>query len=784
MRLRARAAWTIAALALTLGVAAGTWWLLGKDSHTKGADIAGVLGLGVTVVSLVVAVLFGVVALQQAARERQARRAALVSARQAVLQAWDRPVLKPPEQTISTLLAPEQAVMPIQGREQERQQLLRWCADPDASTVRVMSGPAGVGKTRLAVEVSRSLPAGWVAGRCLSGRVGEVFAPVAECGDPTLIVIDDADTEPGIAQLVQQVTRHDEKRAVKVLLLVRAGAAFERWLHPQLPAGQAARWPRTDLSVIGGIGDRSRWYAQAVRAYAAVLNLEPPPVSDSDHRPVGSDGEPMVLTQARAVLASRIGTRYGVETLRNMGLDQVATELVTHEQRRWNQAAEDARWALPVELTSDVRDEALLALVLLAPTSVIEAVAVLRRLPTFREGEAAETMVRNVVEWAHHLYPGPQKGRVEPTPDFVAAALVAQLAGPDRAALLDALDLGAAAERDQGLPKRLVRAVALFSSAGVVLRACLVARPTSLAAVIEAGILLGPTVSALQQIMVEALTSDPLPDDDVDRLLELIGDAGWTHLRLRLWESAVQRYRTLVPTDPARYTPELALSVSNLARSLREVGEPRQALDNDQEAVRLYGELAQAQPDRYARNLAASLGNLAVSLREVGETRQALDIDQEVMRLYQELAQVDPAHTADLVTALGNLAQGLRDVGEPHQAVDIDQQAARLYRELAQAESARSTSDLARSLSNLALSLDAVADHDQAVRVRAEVVAWWRRLAQRRPEEFDESYQRARAELSRSLFEQGNPDPAAAIRAEREAVEQLSQDFPDTEPDG
>ncbi|HRC86345.1 MAG TPA: tetratricopeptide repeat protein, partial [Thermoanaerobaculia bacterium] len=71
------------------------------------------------------------------------------------------PELSPP----SALLRPEYGVVPFHGREQELESLLRWARSADRFAVTLLTGPGGMGKTRLAQEVGLVLSKeGWVAG--------------------------------------------------------------------------------------------------------------------------------------------------------------------------------------------------------------------------------------------------------------------------------------------------------------------------------------------------------------------------------------------------------------------------------------------------------------------------------------------------------------------------------------------------------------------------------------------------------------------------------------------
>ena len=341
---------------------------------------------------------------------------------------------------LGLLLAPQRALLGLQARRDPLRQLQGWCTDLGAAPVRILAGPSGVGKTRLAVELARCLPTGWIAGRSRSGRAGEVWAPVAACPDPTLIVVDDADTEPGIPDLIRAATTQPVgRRRVKVLLLVRDHPTYLRWLRHQSDAPDADL-PATTLTPVGGDGDRRRWFAHTVQAAAVALGTTAPAVSATDTRPVGVDGDPMILTLARGVLAAHSGDPARTVALRSAGVDELAHAVLEVEQGRWIRTAstQQRQGLLPAGLRAEAFVEAMLALVLTGPTTAAAATTTLRRLPALR-GEP-EKLLGNLVAWAHDLYPSGGGSLVAPAPDFLQAALVAELARPDRSELLLHLD--------------------------------------------------------------------------------------------------------------------------------------------------------------------------------------------------------------------------------------------------------------------------------------------------------------------------------------------------------
>src|SRR5262249_23280179 len=92
------------------------------------------------------------------------------------------------------------------GGVRGRDALWEWCRG-GSGPVRVVGGPTGVGKTKLALEVAGRLPAEWVAGRLIAERRAELVERVTAAGDPALVVVDDADLLAGVDQVLDQVAR-------------------------------------------------------------------------------------------------------------------------------------------------------------------------------------------------------------------------------------------------------------------------------------------------------------------------------------------------------------------------------------------------------------------------------------------------------------------------------------------------------------------------------------------------------------------------------------------------
>ncbi|ERH32566.1 tetratricopeptide repeat protein, partial [Actinomyces sp. oral taxon 877 str. F0543] len=141
---------------------------------------------------------------------------------------------------------------------------------------------------------------------------------------------------------------------------------------------------------------------------------------------------------------------------------------------------------------------------------------------------------------------------------------------------------------------------------------------------------------------------------------------------LEATREAAGLYRTLATESPAAHTPDLAMSLNNLANCLSAVGESGEALEAAREAVGLYRGLAEAAPRAYMPDLATSLNTLANRLSAVGDREGALEAAREAVGLYRGLAEAAPrAYMPDLAGSLNNLASFLSEAGQREEALAV-----------------------------------------------------------------------------------------------------------------
>ena len=159
--------------------------------------------------------------------------------RSATQQSWRDSIEKPISYSLARLLDPRRELVDFVGREDEMTALLAWCEDDQATRLRLVTGPGGVGKTRLAVQLEqRAKELGWVCERVADGKEGQAIARLrAISGRRALLIVDYAETRAGLRQMLTALAS-DQGIAVRVLLLARSTGDW--W--DQLGAGEPSVW--------------------------------------------------------------------------------------------------------------------------------------------------------------------------------------------------------------------------------------------------------------------------------------------------------------------------------------------------------------------------------------------------------------------------------------------------------------------------------------------------------------------------------------------------------------
>ena len=676
------------------------------------------------------------------------------------------------------LLLPGRCVVPFRGRGNERDQLVAWCEGEPGSPVTVVAGPAGVGKSRLVLESASRLPAEWASGWLHAGAAAEAVEAVRACGDPAVILVDDADGRAGVVPLLEALAEQHEDPAVRVVLVTRSATGLRAALVRQLEERHA--WvvsgaAELELGPVGNPGDQARWLGEAVAAFAVALG-KPLPVLPE--RLPAEAVEPFVMLEGRALLAV-LDQGQGTGDPRDLPLDELSASLMDHERRRWRAVAASWDWGSGTAPSEEVQGRAVAALALLGAGTSAEAAEIARRVPELYD--APGERVAAVVSWAAGLYPAGPGVAPRIRPDLIGEwFVVSQLAAdPD---LTRSLRTGMSEEQAARALGLLSRAADQLETARdlfeefvggdlhrLILAAALAARTreagrrlldpaiaeqvasadgwtldqlTELQNTLPGHLLLRTQVTIAQLVVTRrrVVATEDLAAYQADLARALInlgarlGRVGRYREALAPVQEAVALFRALAADNPAADQADLAIALDDLGARLGRVGRSREALAPVQEAVALFRALAADNPAADQARLAAALINLGASLDQLGRSREALESAQEAVALLRPLAAEDPAaHQARLATALDDLGILLGQLGRSLEALAPAQEAVALLRPLAAEDPAAHQARLATALDDLGIGLDRVGRSREALASAQEAVALFRALAADNP---------------------------------------------------
>lgn len=714
----------------------------------------------------------------------------------------------------ATMLRPAYGVVPFDDSAGELRRLVQWANAPVARSVVALLGPAGSGKTRLAIEFCRALSRqGWTTG--MMTRPVTDPGPIAalmQWSARRVVVVDYAEDRPD--QVRSTLTRLQGAGSlmhpIRLLLIVRRsfGAGWRSAFRGS--DGDSLLDTAHELDVIDAWQhvNRDDFFQSAQTAFGSHLDL-----SVREHRKspawVHSPTLDRPLLLAAAALSDLVAP--SGDAVSNRGdADEVIRGLLSHEANYWIDTPAGRNETTRQTLTA----RALIAAALGQSLQELTERELAARLEYASDLADETTSARR--RWARWLlghYPG---GRLEP--DLLLEQLVVDQcanASPDDpidwvAALASGRspsDVAATLTLIARVAQRSPRFVSTVSVAWSRAFAPLleVARTssdddgqllTSLAAVAEAL----PVSSDIEDIALD------LPDDDsligigkilLRKTVTSLQERGTNDdrmftalLALGVYSGmmsehdeaiaattrAVEWVRRTASEDTGRRA-ELAVSLSNLGGDLAEAGEHAAAITASQEAVSLSWEVFNEGVPQGAIALAAALQNFGGCLTTAGDHRGALAATSEAVGLIR--ASPSPALDAEqLSLGLTNLALSFLHLGQPDEAADAAEEAVTLWRPLARKSSIEYGPQLLKAMSTLATALARSDDAESALERRREAVALARRLYAHDPQRWHEELAWHLKLLTRSLANRGLTEEEAKIRGEVESLTQAN------EPDG
>ncbi|HEX5403631.1 MAG TPA: toll/interleukin-1 receptor domain-containing protein [Pseudonocardiaceae bacterium] len=337
------------------------------------------------------------------------------------------PAARPATAVPSSVLRSEYGVVPFTGRDEVLADLLAWAVDSAACSVQVVTGPSGMGKTRLARQLCAKLAdRDWLAGIVHGQAPAMEIRDTAAIDKPMLVVVDDVEIRMNqIVALAHAVADRADKRATPTRLLLLASSAGD-WLLPLRRHAEPrvrelfATLTGPPVALTASRPFLRQQYELARSCYAAELDRPVPAAAPPD-------GSASVLDAHAAALAEVVGGGRPAP-------DAVLPRLLRLDRTHlWRLARADGTIALEI---ADLGAIATLA-TLCRPDSADAADALVHRLPDLTG--LPEAVVAQHVAWLAVAHPGPYSVNAV-RPDALGAQLVAAtlLARPSIATTLAA----------------------------------------------------------------------------------------------------------------------------------------------------------------------------------------------------------------------------------------------------------------------------------------------------------------------------------------------------------
>jgi tetratricopeptide (TPR) repeat protein len=705
----------------------------------------------------------------------------------------------------SRLLAARHQVVAFTGRLAELDRLAGWRDDRAEVSVRLVHGPGGQGKTRLAARFAHeSAAAGWTVAAATHGSDPSAQVAARRAGGPAqlqvagqglLLVVDYAERWP-TQDLLRLVADHLGAGGGRVRVLLAARPAGSWWTGLAYQLDKAGIDDVDDLALPGLAEDpagRAGIFTAAVTAFAPYLQ-----VADPDRVPVPArlEHDPAyasVLTVHMAALAAVDAHRRGQAP--PVDAAAVSRYLLDRERDHWDTLHTTGRVTTgPLQLGRAVYVAAL--------TRALPHDPAVTALARARVASTPETASQVLADHALAYPPTTPGTCLQPLyPDRLAEDFLAlttpghpcdhgQAADPWAATAVTHLltgdqptgtDTGTGADTGPGRPlpdytraalTMLIEAAARWPHlAERVLYPLLTDRPGLAPAAGGAALTRLAGLPGIDPDLLAAIQAH-LPDG---RHVDL--DPAAAAITARLYP-----HRLATATDDA----ERARLHAQLGYRLANTGQREEALAAIGEAVEIYRRLAATRPDAFEPDLAMALNNLGARLSGLGRREDALTATGEAVEIYRRLAATRPdAFEPDLAGSLNNLGGMLSGLGRREDALTATNRAVEIYRRLATAHPDTFEPDLARALNNLGNQLSDLGRREDALTATSQAVEIRRRLAATRPDAFEPDLAAALNNLGARLSGLGRREDA--LTATSQAVEiyrRLAATRPDAfEPD-
>ncbi|MFI6244857.1 hypothetical protein [Streptomyces sp. NPDC051016] len=679
----------------------------------------------------------------------------------------------------SRLLRARHEIVEFVGREAELDALLSWrdsCRGLPHVALRLIHGPGGQGKTRLAAQAARI----WrqeggnafhaVPRTSFSTGPAPEIAPVGTTSG-SLIVVDYAQEweTDNLLRLIHDMS-FPETAPVLILLLARSAGTWWQMLESRVVRNFDMVPEAFRLEpLVGRPSDRASLFSGAVRQFAAVLEAPAAPLSSFPSGLQDNNAYDQVLTLHMSALANVLAALQ--DSTAPDDPDKLSAYLLARERDHWARLHERGLLKADPNAMSQVMYIAALT----GPLSYADGTAALKAAPV----ELLEHPGRLIKDHAVCYAPSRADSVLEPLyPDRLNEDFLALMTpGHDCAFPADLWSTQALGLllKPGGTPWTRTALTTLAETAKrwphvarehliPLLREhpeiCLEAGSAAIVALTELPNPDGELVLDLCELLAERRPVDLVagyvalltwlsdkahlfPDDQRAlvnaALCGALGEAGRYVEAVDYGAAAVALLRRLMADGAEDCRAHLAGALSNLSEYLSLTGAHQAALDAVREAVSHYRSLARHAPGEFELRLAVTLGNvgncLAVHLDRASEALAPAD---EAVRILRDLDKTDPnTHTGALATALAALSRAAAAWRNDALALEAAEESLNLRRRLAEAQGAVHSPVLANALDTFGRALWRTGRTDETLASLEASAAIERKLAMILPDRFE-----------------------------------------------
>ena len=704
------------------------------------------------------------------------------------------------------------------GRETELDELRAWLRKETPISVRVLTGNAGYGKTRLALElIEEMVSQGWHAGFLTRAELTRFRKQRDLAGwgwnAPILAVVDYASASARnlhawLKELadstVWEETQATNRFPLRLLLLERQAERGSGWWAEVFGRGDDAAVlekladPAEPVALrpLDDAGQRRAILTKTLASLGSTVTL--PAVgddSDFDRRltELTWAGVPLLL-----MLAAATAAREGFGQVLAMGSGDLAFSVAETEMARILKVVESQN----------------------VSTSLVPLVKHVTAVATLRQGltsEVAREMIEQESEELGYNLPNGsaalrdalamalpnEVGSIASVePDMIGEALFLDVWRDDNTHALPAISRAYATDPD-AVAKTIIRTCQDYVIRGhrhpLNWLEKIRADSTDLYALIHLSSMMPKHTLELREIAAEldktivAKAYPPAGDlrglrqftilaDSLHNLSNSFSNLGERENALATIEDAVSLDRELTRILPDVGRPKLATSLNSLSNRLSDLGQREKALAASKEAVEISRDLATSRPDTFLPELANCLNGRSICLHNLGRQKEALAAIEEAVAIRRDLVTGhSDAYRPDLASSLLNLSAYLSNLGRREDALAASEEATTIGRDLAAASPDAYRPHLVVYLNNLSNHLSKLGQHDEALAVIKEAVALGRDLTAASPEAFRPDLARSLINLSNRFFDLGGQEKGlAAIEEGVILYRDLAAIHPDT----